>query len=118
VLSGSVRAVVFALLAAVSNATAPSRSAGRHAMSPLRNAVQSGPLVASQPALPLDDALVSLSPGITLYAERVRTGWWLVAGALGAALILYGAVPSARQPLAQVPAAPPAEDHNREHTGR
>ncbi len=44
----------------------------------LDNAVQSGPLVASQPALTLGDALVSLVLGVTLYAERVRTGRRLI----------------------------------------
>ncbi|MFF3658695.1 DMT family transporter [Streptomyces olivochromogenes] len=68
----------------------------------LQNAVQSGPLVASQPALTLGDALVSLVLGVTLYAERVRTGWWLIPETVGAALILYGAIQLARIPLTQV----------------
>ncbi|MFF8026630.1 DMT family transporter [Streptomyces sp. NPDC007896] len=74
----------------------------------LQNAVQSGPLVASQPALTLGDALVSLVLGVTLYAERVRTGWWLIPEAVGAALILYGAILLARIPLTQVLVVPPA----------
>ncbi|MFF1741203.1 DMT family transporter [Streptomyces mirabilis] len=74
----------------------------------LQNAVQSGPLVASQPALTLGDALVSLVLGVTLYAERVRTGWWLIPETVGAALILYGAIQLARIPLTQVLVAPPA----------
>ncbi|MGW1498051.1 DMT family transporter [Streptomyces mirabilis] len=68
----------------------------------LQNAVQSGPLVASQPALTLGDALVSLVLGVTLYAEQVRTGWWLIPETVGAALILYGAIQLARIPLTQV----------------
>ncbi|WP_310716743.1 DMT family transporter [Streptomyces lydicus] len=55
------------------------------------NAMQSGPLTASQPVLTLGDALVSLSLGVTLFDERVRTGWWLVPEALGIALVLWGA---------------------------
>ncbi|MGW4910129.1 DMT family transporter [Streptomyces sp. NPDC004270] len=43
----------------------------------LENALQSGPLIASQPALTLGDALVSLTLGITLYGETLRGGWWL-----------------------------------------
>lgn len=74
----------------------------------LQNAVQSGPLVASQPALTLGDALVSLALGVTLYAEKVRTGWWLIPEIAGAALILYGAVLLARIPLAQALVEPPA----------
>ncbi|MEU4846794.1 hypothetical protein AB0G18_17950 [Streptomyces gilvosporeus] len=42
--------------------------------------------------LTLGDALVSLSLGVTLFDERVRTAWWLVPEALGAALVLWGAV--------------------------
>ena len=58
----------------------------------LENAMQAGPLVASQPALTLGDALISLSLGVTLYAESVRTGWWLVPEILGTGLVLLGAV--------------------------
>ncbi|MFC1431929.1 DMT family transporter [Streptacidiphilus sp. N1-3] len=58
----------------------------------LENAMQAGPLVASQPALTLGDALISLSLGVTLYAESVRTGWWLVPEVFGTGLVLLGAV--------------------------
>ncbi|WP_225447877.1 DMT family transporter [Streptacidiphilus sp. P02-A3a] len=58
----------------------------------LENAMQAGPLVASQPALTLGDALISLSLGVTLYNESVRTGWWLVPQIFGAGLVLLGAV--------------------------
>ena len=58
----------------------------------LENAMQAGPLVASQPALTLGDALISLSLGVTLYNETVRTGWWLIPQILGAGLVLLGAV--------------------------
>ncbi|MGW5822268.1 DMT family transporter [Streptomyces noursei] len=58
----------------------------------MENAMQSGPLTASQPVLTLGDALISLSLGVTLFDERVRIGWWLVPEALGVGLILWGAV--------------------------
>lgn len=67
----------------------------------LENAMQSGPLTASQPVLTLGDALVSLSLGVTLYDERVRAGWWLVPEALGVALVLWGAVLLSRVALAR-----------------
>lgn len=82
----------------------------------LENAMQSGPLTASQPVLTLGDALVSLSLGVTLYDERVRTGWWLLPEALGVALVLWGAMLLSRVALARdltgaqdTPAAAPGE---------
>ncbi|MEU9123998.1 DMT family transporter [Streptomyces sp. NPDC048506] len=65
------------------------------------NAMQSGPLTASQPVLTLGDALVSLSLGVTLFDERVRVGWWLVPEALGIALVLWGALLLSRVALAR-----------------
>jgi drug/metabolite transporter (DMT)-like permease len=58
----------------------------------LENAMQAGPLVASQPALTLGDALISLSLGVTLYSESVRVGWWLVPEIFGVGLVLLGVV--------------------------
>ncbi|WP_229348724.1 DMT family transporter [Streptomyces sp. UNOB3_S3] len=56
----------------------------------LSNAVESGPLIASQPALTLGDAAVSLALGLLVYGERIRTGWWLLPGAAGALLVTAG----------------------------
>jgi drug/metabolite transporter (DMT)-like permease len=56
----------------------------------LENAMQAGPLVGSQPALTLGDALVSLSLGVVLYNETVRTGWWLLPELIGLGLIAAG----------------------------
>ncbi|AXI80418.1 DMT family transporter [Peterkaempfera bronchialis] len=74
-------------------------AAGVGAVFLLENAMQSGPLVASQPALTLGDALVSLSLGVTLFHEDVRSGWWLLPEVAGALLVLCGAVVLARVPL-------------------
>ncbi|NEC29434.1 hypothetical protein G3I20_23340, partial [Streptomyces sp. SID8111] len=68
----------------------------------LENALQSGPLVASQPAITLGDAGLSLALGLTLYAESVRSGWWLVPQLLGVALIAGGVFALARLPQARV----------------
>ncbi|MCP3819658.1 DMT family transporter [Streptomyces sp. A3M-1-3] len=65
----------------------------------LEHAMQGGPLVASQPALTLGDALVSLALGVTLYEEHIRAGWWLLPELLGLALIAVGAVSLARMPF-------------------
>jgi drug/metabolite transporter (DMT)-like permease len=56
----------------------------------LENAMQAGPLVGSQPALTLGDALVSLSLGVVLYNENVRTGWWLLPELIGVGLVAIG----------------------------
>ncbi|MFJ9663560.1 DMT family transporter [Streptomyces sp. NPDC101219] len=68
----------------------------------LENALQSGPLVASQPAITLGDAGLSLALGLTLYAEYVRSGWWLVPQLLGVALVAGGVFALARLPQARV----------------
>ncbi|MEU1037932.1 DMT family transporter [Streptomyces sp. NPDC005551] len=73
----------------------------------LENALQAGSLAASQPALTVGDAVVSLVLGITLFEESVRTGWWLVPEVIGGALILWGVlrltrvVPHVREVTAQ-----------------
>ncbi|MFD7234453.1 DMT family transporter [Streptomyces syringium] len=56
----------------------------------LANAMESGPLIASQPALTLGEALVSLALGMLVYGERVRTGWWLLPEGIGAVLVTWG----------------------------
>lgn len=67
-------------------------AAGACALFLLANAMESGPLVASQPALTLGEALVSLALGIMVYGERVRGGWWLVPEAVGAVMVTWGVV--------------------------
>ncbi|GGR50982.1 DMT family transporter [Streptomyces netropsis] len=56
----------------------------------LASAMESGPLIASQPALTLGEALVSLALGMLVYGERVRTGWWLLPEGTGAVLVTWG----------------------------
>ncbi|MFG2331536.1 DMT family transporter [Streptomyces sp. NPDC048604] len=62
----------------------------------LEHAMQGGPLVASQPALTLGDATISLALGILLYEEHVRSGWWLLPQLAGLALIVFGVFALAR----------------------
>ncbi len=71
-------------------------AAGIAALLLLEHAMQGGPLVASQPALTLGDATVSLTLGVLLYEEQVRTGWWLVPELLGVGLIVLGVFALAR----------------------
>ncbi|MFF7161873.1 DMT family transporter [Streptomyces sp. NPDC008086] len=75
----------------------------------LENAMQAGPLVASQPALTLGDALVSLALGISLYEEEIRSGWWLLPQLFGVALIAAGLLALARIPLTRSLVAPEEE---------
>ncbi|MGW2619541.1 DMT family transporter [Streptomyces sp. NPDC001500] len=56
----------------------------------LENALQAGPLTASQPALTIGDATVSLLLGVVLFGEEIRSGWWLLPEAIGVLLILWG----------------------------
>jgi drug/metabolite transporter (DMT)-like permease len=58
----------------------------------LENALQSGSIAASQPALTLGDASLSLVLGLTVYGEQIRTGWWIVPELLGVALVVAGTV--------------------------
>ncbi|MDN3260182.1 DMT family transporter [Streptomyces sp. CSDS2] len=80
--------------------------AGVAAVLLLENALQAGPLAAAQPALTIGDAVVSLTLGITLFGERVRTGWWLVPELCGALLIVVGVLVLSRavQRIEVVPA--------------
>ncbi|CAL9670328.1 hypothetical protein SUDANB9_07406 [Streptomyces sp. enrichment culture] len=59
--------------------------------------MQGGPLVASQPALTLGDATVSLLLGVVLYREDVRGHWWVVPQLIGVALIVVGVLNLARR---------------------
>jgi hypothetical protein len=65
-------------------------AAGVIALFLLETAMQGGPLIASQPALTLGDAVVSFCLGVTLYGEQPRAGLWLVPALAGFALLLYG----------------------------
>ncbi|MFJ4675342.1 MULTISPECIES: DMT family transporter [unclassified Kitasatospora] len=58
----------------------------------LENALQAGPLLASQPALTIGDASVSLLLGVVLFDEEVRTGLLLVPELLAVALVAGGVV--------------------------
>ncbi|MEV6209870.1 DMT family transporter [Kitasatospora sp. NPDC051914] len=80
--------------------------AGVGALYLLENALQSGPLVASQPALTLGDAGVSLLLGVLLYEETLRAGLWLIPETVGVALIVAGVLVLARTPLTRTLMAP------------
>ncbi|NEY33771.1 hypothetical protein GTU99_16445 [Streptomyces sp. PRKS01-65] len=72
-------------------------AAGAAAVLLLEHALQGGPLIASQPALTLGDATVSLLLGLLLYQEGVRTGWWLLPQVIGVALVTVGVITLARR---------------------
>lgn len=74
----------------------------------LENAMQSGPLVASQPALTLGDASVSLVLGVTVFEEDLRGGWWSLPMLLGALLVVAGAFVLVRVPFVRTLVAPDA----------
>ncbi|MBP0459289.1 DMT family transporter [Streptomyces montanisoli] len=74
--------------------------AGVGALFLLQNALQAGSLVASQPMLTLGDALISITYGVMLFGEHMRTGWWLAPELFAVALIAAGCMELARSPLA------------------
>ncbi|MFF8831100.1 DMT family transporter [Streptomyces sp. NPDC015131] len=65
----------------------------------LQVTLRAGSLVASQPALTLGDALLSVVLGVALFAERVHLGWRVIPEALALALLVAGCVGLARSPL-------------------
>jgi hypothetical protein len=84
-------------------------AAGASGLFLLENAMQAGPLIASQPALTLGDGLISLSLGVVLYDESVRTGWWLVPAIGGVGLVAAGVLGLSRlEVLAPTRAGGPA----------
>ena len=62
----------------------------------LQNSLQAATLVASQPALTLGDALISVSYGVTIFGEVLRTGWWLIPEIVVVLLIAFGCVELSR----------------------
>lgn len=74
--------------------------AGIGALFLLQNALQAGMLAASQPMLTLGDAIISVTFGVTLFGEHLRTGWWLLGVMIALVLIAVGCVELARSPLA------------------
>ncbi|MFF3427722.1 DMT family transporter [Streptomyces sp. NPDC002602] len=62
----------------------------------LEHAMQGGPLIASQPALTLGDAGISVALGVLVYEEHLRSGWWLLPQLAGIALIAVGILALAR----------------------
>lgn len=65
-------------------------AAGGFSLFLLGTAMQGGPLIASQPALTLGDAIVGFCLGVTLYGEQPRTGFWLLPALAGFAVLTYG----------------------------
>jgi drug/metabolite transporter (DMT)-like permease len=62
----------------------------------LQNSLQAGSLVATQPALTLGDALISVSYGVTIFGETLRVGPWLVIQIIAVLAIGFGCVELSR----------------------
>ncbi|MEU8123847.1 DMT family transporter [Spirillospora sp. NPDC049024] len=65
----------------------------------LQNALQSGTLVAVQPALTVTDPVASILLGVGLFGEHLRTGGWIAMEAVGIVLVALGSVLITRSPL-------------------
>jgi drug/metabolite transporter (DMT)-like permease len=70
--------------------------AGVGALFLLQNALQAGTLVAVQPPLTLGDALISVSYGVSVFGENLRTGGWLAIEIIAVLLIGLGCVELSR----------------------
>jgi drug/metabolite transporter (DMT)-like permease len=71
-------------------------AAGVGALFLLQNSLQAGSLVAAQPPLTLGDALISVSFGVTVFGESLRTGGWLAVEIVAVLLIAVGCVELSR----------------------
>jgi len=65
----------------------------------LQKTMQAGSLIASQPALTLTNPIVAAVFGVAVFGEHTRTGGWLVAAFLAAALIVGATALLARSPM-------------------
>jgi drug/metabolite transporter (DMT)-like permease len=70
--------------------------AGVGALFLLQNSLQAGSLVAAQPPLTLGDALISVSYGVSVFGENLRTGGWLAIEIVAVLLIGLGCVELSR----------------------
>ena len=82
-------------------------AAGVGALFLLQNALQAGRLVYVQPPLTLGDALISISYGVTVFGETVRTGGWLAVQIIAVLFIAVGCVDLSRS-LSEVHGPEPA----------
>jgi len=82
-------------------------AAGVGALFLLQNALQAGRLVYVQPPLTLGDALISISYGVTVFGESVRTGGWLAVQIIAVLAIALGCVELSRS-LSEVHEPEPA----------
>jgi drug/metabolite transporter (DMT)-like permease len=64
----------------------------------LQNALQSGTLVAVQPALTISDPIASIGYGVGLFGETIRLGGWVPVELAGLGLIVYGSLRLAQSP--------------------
>ncbi|WP_308170097.1 DMT family transporter [Acrocarpospora catenulata] len=71
----------------------------------LENALQSGPLVAAQPALTISDPVAGIIYGTTMFGEDIRTGGWILLEAVGLLLIIRGSFQLAQSPPVRAAAA-------------
>jgi drug/metabolite transporter (DMT)-like permease len=65
----------------------------------LQNALQSGTLVAAQPAVTFTDPATGVLLGVLLFHEHVRLGGWLALELFGVIAIVAGSIELARSPL-------------------
>lgn len=95
-------------------------ASGAVSMFLLQSAFQAGRLVAAQPGVTLADPVVAIGWGVIAFGEPVRTGWWLLATALGGMAMFGFAVLLAHSPLVHhvnAPRQPRATERSRSGEG-
>jgi drug/metabolite transporter (DMT)-like permease len=65
-----------------------------------QNTLQSGSLIAGQPAITACEPLSSILYGVLLFHESLRSGGWLIVAVLGGGVLAGGSVLLSRSPLA------------------
>jgi drug/metabolite transporter (DMT)-like permease len=64
----------------------------------LQNALQSGSLVAVQPAITVSDPVASIAYGVALFDETIRLGPWVVPELAGIGMIFFGSLRLVQSP--------------------
>lgn len=80
-----------------------------------QNGLQSGTLVAAQPAITFSDPVLATVVGVLVFGEQIRLGGWLGLEFVGAVAVVLGSIELARSPLVSGESEPPAPEEEAAH---